>query len=141
MPAFGWLSSLQSGLLTPDVVVDDVPPLLEEVLPLLADELPLADRLRSALCAEVPCVAVEFLEAVVLSVLVEVCANAGAAPSIAAMARVLRNWERIIECLLSLRKGNVRAGKAARRARSSRTGHGTGCACMRCLFAAFSGSG
>lgn len=143
LPAFGWSSSLHSGLEMPDVVVAVVSPLPErvvvpavplrsvlvepaevapsvevllaevlpladevpviEVLPPLADMLPLAEVLPSAVV--LPCidvlplcsVAVDCFDVVSVSVPVVDWAKAGAAPSIAATARVLRNWERIIE--------------------------------------------
>ena len=85
LPALGWWRSLQSGLAA------DVVPAFCACIP----DFDLALVFPSAFC----------VAAVGSFIVLEglVWAKAGAAPMRAAMARVLRYWERIICCLLSLR--------------------------------------
>jgi len=94
LPAFGWLSSLQSGVVDDDDAVPLVPMRSPLFLAVSARDVALWVGLDSASLA--------FAD--------EVCANAGAVPRSAAIASVLRYVDRIMLCLLYLsRKEKWRA--------------------------------
>jgi hypothetical protein len=88
LPAFGWLSSLQSG------VVDD-----EDAVPLVPMRSPLFLAVSAREVAPWLWVG---LDSALLAFAEEVCANAGAVPRSAAIASVLRYVDRIMLCLLYL---------------------------------------